>query len=861
MLPATGLATWASIRPVPQELIMKLNDLAQIDAAPEPQAISTDVLLEKYAKGSESSVEDIHHRVSTALAAVEPQAERAHWQAQFLAAMNRGFIPAGRILSAAGTGIQATLINCFVQPVGDSVSDDIAGKPSIYKALAQAAETMRRGGGVGYDFSRIRPRGALVKGTHSNASGPVSYMRVFDRSCETVESAGARRGAQMGILRCDHPDLAEFIHAKDGNGLANFNISIGVTDGFMQAVEDDAEFELVHPAQPGSALIEQGAHQRMSDGLWVYRTVRARALMDDIVHATYDHADPGVVFLDRMNQENNLWYAEVIEATNPCSEQSLPDYGCCCLGSIDLTRFVRQAFESDAGFDWAGFKDVVRVAVRMLDNVLDVTWWPLPEQRSEAMAKRRIGLGFLGLGSALVMLGIRYDSAEGCAFGAKVAETMRDEAYMASIELAPRKGAFPALDAEKYLKSGFAMRLPDHIRDDVRIVGIRNSHLLSIAPTGTIALAFADNASNGIEPAYAWSYTRKKRMPDGSTRQYTVEDHAWRLFRERGGNSGGESEHLPEAFVSALDMTAEQHLQMLVAVQPFIDSAISKTVNVPADYPYEAFRSLYMQAWKAGLKGLATYRPNPVTGAVLSVDTPAAVVAAPDDDPLSRQFASRPAGELEGLTSKVEFWTAEGKKSVYLTVNFMRVAGTVGGEPVVIERPVEFFVPAGQRGNDDGGQQWISSNMRLLSMVARSGASISKALANMCEVVWDKGPVRCGFVTRDDGAQVPRFHDSEVAAIGWSLQQILARRGFLDSLGNQVPVAALARRLAARDRAPTEATVPQGAPEATSPTGVANPSLANMSSGKKCPDCGAHALHKVDGCLRCANCHYIGNCG
>ena len=836
---------------------MKLNDLPKIDAALAPQAISTDVLLEKYAKGTESSAEDIHHRVSIALAAVEEPADQACWQARFLTALARGFIPAGRINSAGGTDIRATLINCFVQPVGDSVSEDVAGKPSIYKALAQAAETMRRGGGVGYDFSRIRPRGAMVKGTHSNASGPVSYMRVFDRSCETVESAGARRGAQMGILRCDHPDLDEFIHAKDDNGLANFNISVGVTDAFMQAVEDDAEFELVHPAQPGAALIEQGAHQRPSDGLWVYRAVRARALMDDIVHATYDHADPGVVFLDRMNQENNLWYVEVIEATNPCSEQSLPDYGCCCLGSIDLTRFVERAFESDAGFDWTGFKDVVRTAVRMLDNVLEVTWWPLPEQRREAMAKRRIGLGFLGLGSALVMLGIRYDSEQGLAFGARVAQAMRDEAYRASVDLAAEKGAFPALDAERYLQSGFARRLPDDIRSAVAERGIRNSHLLSIAPTGTIALAFADNASNGIEPAFAWSYTRRKRMADGSTREYAVEDHAYRLFRER----GGDTQCLPAAFVSALDMTAEQHLQMLVAVQPFIDSSISKTVNVPADYPFESFRGLYMQAWKAGLKGLATYRPNAVTGAVLSVEAPAAVDAAPDDDPLCRQFASRPAGELEGLTSKVEFWTVEGKKSVYLTVNFVRVSGIVGGQQVVIERPVEFFVPAGQR---DEGQQWISSNMRLLSMVARSGASISKALANMCEVVWDKGPVRCGFVTREDGAQAPRFHDSEVAAIGYALQQILARRGFLDSLGNQVPVAALARRLAARDQASTEATVPGRLAAATAQAGVENSNLANvanLSSGKKCPECGAHAQHKVDGCLRCANCHHIGSCG
>jgi ribonucleoside-diphosphate reductase alpha chain len=832
---------------------MKLNDLPMFPAALAPQSISTEVLLEKYAKGNETSAQDIHRRVSRALASVEQPADRERWQAEFFAALANGFIPAGRINSAAGTGIRATLINCFVQPVGDSVSEDVDGKPSIYKALAQAAETMRRGGGVGYDFSRIRPKGAVVSGTQSTASGPVSYMRVFDRSCETVESAGARRGAQMGILRCDHPDLHEFIHAKDDNGLSNFNLSVGVTDEFMRAVEADSEFELVHPAQPVQSLIDAGAYQRESDDLWVYRSVRARELMDQVVRSTYDHGDPGVVFLDRMNEENNLGYCEVIEATNPCSEQSLPDYGCCCLGSIDLTRFVQRAFEPDAGFDWPAFKSVVRVAVRMLDNVLDVTYWPLPEQRREAMHKRRIGLGFLGLGSALVMLGIRYDSDQGLAFGATVAQTLRDDAYRASIELVREKGALPALDVARYLQSGFAKRLPDHIRDDIAELGIRNSHLLSIAPTGTIALAFADNASNGIEPAFAWSYTRRKRMPDGSTREYQVEDHAYRVFRERGGDTS----RLPDQFVSAHDLTAEQHLQMLVAVQPFIDSSISKTVNVTADYPFEAFKGLYVKAWKAGLKGLATYRPNAVTGAVLSVDAPAGAAqgVTTEDDPLRKQFDSRPAGELEGLTSKVEFWTVEGKKSVYLTVNFVRVAGVVNGKSVVIERPVEFFVPAGQR---DEGQQWISSNMRLLSMVARSGGSIAKALANMCEVVWDKGPVRCGVVTKEDGADAPRFHDSEVAAIGYALQQILARRGFLDSLGNQVPVAALARRLARREEVSmTNSALPQASGSAQN----AGIPVASLDHGKKCPECGARALHKVDGCLRCANCNHLGSCG
>ena len=827
---------------------MKLNDLPVLSAALAPQTISIDVLLEKYAKGSESSINEVGIRVATALAQVERAEWRDDWKRQFLAALERGFIPAGRINSAAGTGISATLINCFVQPIGDSVSEDVGGKPSIYKALAHAAETMRRGGGVGYDFSRIRPRGAMVKGTQSNASGPVSYMRVFDRSCETVESAGARRGAQMGILRCDHPDVQEFIHAKDQNGLSNFNISVGITDEFMQAVEADAAFELVHIAEPARTELERGAHQRSSDGKWVYRSVPARELMDAIVRATYDHADPGVVFLDRMNQENNLHYAEVIEATNPCSEQSLPDYGCCCLGSIDLTRFVESPFSSGAEFDWCGFGTVVRTAVRMLDNVLDATYWPLPEQRQEAMNKRRIGLGFLGLGSALVMLGIRYNADEGFAFGAHVASTMRDAAYDASIDLAKEKGSFPLLNAERYLESGFARRLPERLRAGIQTVGIRNSHLLSIAPTGTIALAFADNASNGIEPAFAWTYTRKKRMPDGSVTKYQVEDHAHRLFREMGGDVTA----LPKTFVSAMDMTAQDHLRMLVEVQPFIDSSISKTVNVPVDYPYEEFKGLYMQAWKAGLKGLATYRPNDVTGSVLSIAEEAPRSASQvSEDPLRKQFDSRPAGELEGVTSKVEYWTSQGKKTAYLTVNFMQVDGSLDGAKAVIERPVEFFVPAGQR---DEGQQWISSTMRLLSMVARSGGSISKALVNMREVVWDKGPVRCGQVEKSEGAKVPRFHDSEVAAIGYALQQLLATRGFLDALGNQVDVARLARRLAERNGAPVAANVGGiGVPE--------EPVSVESMGGRSCPECGAHALHRVDGCWRCMNCAHLGSCG
>ena len=589
------------------------------------QDISTEVLLEKYAKGDETTADAVNQRVARALAQAEAPAQRAHWEARFLQALRAGFVPAGRIQSAAGTGLSATLINCFVQPVGDSISQPEDGHPGIYTALTEAAETMRRGGGVGYDFSRIRPRGAWVGSTRSSASGPVSYMRVFDRSCETVESAGARRGAQMGVLRCDHPDIEEFIRAKDGGDLKNFNLSVGVTDAFMQAVESGAGFDLVHRAEPGAAQKAAGAYRQgaAEGGLWVYRQVPARELWDLVMRSTYDHAEPGVLFLDHINRDNNLSYCEHIAATNPCAEQPLPPYGCCCLGSIDLTRFVRLPFEAPASFDEAAFVAVAQVATRMLDNVLDVTVWPLPQQQAEARSKRRIGLGFTGLGDALVMLNLRYDTAPARAMARRIAELLRDAAYDASSELARERGAFPLFNADLYLTgSTFASRLPQALRDRIRAQGLRNSHLLSIAPTGTISLAFADNASNGIEPAFSWSYTRKKRMPDGSTRDYAVEDHAWRLYRHLHGADAP----LPPAFVAALEMSAQAHEAMVAAVAPCIDTAISKTVNVPADYPYAEFQGLYFDAWRSGLKGLATYRPNSVLGAVLSA-TPAAVGA------------------------------------------------------------------------------------------------------------------------------------------------------------------------------------------------------------------------------------------
>lgn len=582
-----------------------------------PQTIAEAVLLEKYASRDERSADDIRRRVAAALAAIEPADQRERVEAAFFQAQADGFILGGRINSAAGTDLKTTLINCFVQPVGDSISTD-GSEVGIYAALNEAAETMRRGGGVGYDFSRIRPEGAHVRGTSSRASGPVSYMRVFDQSCEAIESAGARRGAQMGVLRCDHPDIEAFVHAKDRGGLSNFNLSVAATDAFMEAVVADRRWELVHRARPGAEQIAAGARQR-DDGLWVYRVVPAAALWQQIVASTWDHAEPGMLFVDTINRDNNLSYCETIEATNPCGEEPLPAYGSCDLGSLNLCAFVDAPFTPAARFDLARLRAIVPTAVRMLDNVLDATLWPLPQHHREAMSKRRIGLGFTGLGDVLLMLGLRYDAEEGRHQAAAIARELRDAAYRASVELARERGPFPLFDARQFLAPPrFASRLPEDIKAAIARHGLRNSHLLAIAPTGTISLAFADNASNGIEPAYAWIYTRRKRMADGTQRDYRVEDHAFRVYRDAHGISDDPAK-LPPHFVTALDISALDHMQMSAAVQPYIDTAISKTVNVPADYSFADFRDLYVEAWRNGLKGLTTYRPNTIVGSVLEV--------------------------------------------------------------------------------------------------------------------------------------------------------------------------------------------------------------------------------------------------
>ncbi len=1189
--------------------------------AVDMQPISRDVLQEKYLKAGEVSADDVYLRVARAMASVEPEAQRAHFEALFLDNLRSGAIGAGRIMSAAGTDIQATLINCFVQPVGDCIQGvDDGGFPGIYEALREAAETMRRGGGVGYDFSRVRPRGAEVKATASVASGPCSYINVFDQSCATVESAGSRRGAQMGVLRIDHPDVLEFITAKRTPGRwNNFNVSVGVTDAFMQALLADADWQLVHRARPGMSLRDAGATRR-DDGQWVYQTLPARELWDTVMRSTYDFAEPGILFLDNINKDNNLRYCEAIAATNPCvtadtwvmttdgpaqvadlvgrrfhavvdgkayqvksegffktgnkpvlalrtkeghalrvtadhlvrrvarktrytletdwtpaaklcpgdeillhdhralggwdgfgsdaqgyllgllvgdgtlksdkavisvwatelkqvmhgsvaraatgangivqaaeaaaatlphradfrgfqrplsgrgeirmasaavwhlahdmgmrpghktitvamergssafaagllrglfdadgsvqgaqdkgvsvrlsqsdevllqtvqrmllrfgiaattyfnrrlakarpmpdgrgglklydtaanheliisgdnlrvfserigfsdtdkaarldaalasysrslnrerftatvasveddgcedvfdvtvadihafdanglyvhncGEQPLPPYGCCDLGPIILTRFVRHPFGFNGvpAFDFDAFAKSVATQVRALDNVLDVTFWPLQQQRDESAAKRRIGVGFTGMGNALTMLCLRYDSADGRAMAVRIAECMRDAAYLASIALAGEKGAFPKFDAEGYLAAGtFASRLPDSIQTAIRAKGIRNSHLLSIAPTGTVSLAFADNASNGIEPSFSWVYRRKKREADGSVREYAVEEHAWRLYRELGGDVN----QLPDYFVPALDMTAASHIAMMEAVQPFVDTAISKTVNVPADFTYDDFKGLYLQAWHARLKGLATYRPNAILGSVLDAGDPATAQPASLaslPDPMRTVIESRPRGALSAVAEKIEYWTQEGRKTLYLIVSFLPVPASDGHG--MIERAIEFFMPVGQSGES---QQWITSSMRMLSLAARGGF-LERALSDMRKVAWDRGPVRLGTHEKADGTRVPLWHDSEVAAIAYAAQNLIAQRAGL--VNPQVQA-----HMQAGVGPPSLTALPEN-------DGLAVPPVI---AGKKCPECGAHAMIRRDGCEYCTHCGHLGTCG
>jgi len=595
-------------------------------------ALSYSIWETKYchAETGEPGIEDTWLRVARALATVEP-ADQGSWQERFLEALRDfRFLPGGRILAGAGTGRKVTLFNCFVMGL---IKDSLDG---IFDALKEGALTMQQGGGVGYDFSTLRPFGAAARSHAAVASGPVSFMRIWDSMCATLLSTGNRRGAMMATLRCDHPDIEAFIDAKrDAHELRNFNLSVLVSDAFMNAVREDADWDLVFPAA-GLPATQDPLVRRQWPGVEgevdcrVIRRVKARALWDRLMAASYDYAEPGVLFVDRINEENNLWYRERISATNPCGEIPLPPYGACDLGSINLVQFVREAFTGSARIDGRALEDTVSTAIRILDNVIELSRYPLPDQAEQAHGSRRVGLGITGLGDALIMLGLHYDSDAARSFAAEVMQQIRNTAYRASIALAQERGPFPFFEAESYLESGFARRLPPDIRDAIAEQGIRNSHLLAIAPTGTISL-LANNVSNGLEPVYGFEYERRVRQPDGSFTSAIVSDYAWRRYREY--DSKGK---LPEYFVDALSLEPRAHLSMQAVLQPYVDNAISKTINIPAEYDVSAYADVFLKAYELGLKGCTSFRPNPVTGAILSqpsMATPAVHCCTLDREP------------------------------------------------------------------------------------------------------------------------------------------------------------------------------------------------------------------------------------
>jgi ribonucleoside-diphosphate reductase alpha chain len=553
-------------------------------------------------------------RVANALAAVEGK-NAAYWRNRFLEALDDfRFMPAGRILAGAGTGRRVTLFNCFVM---GPIEDDLE---SIFEALKEGALTMQAGGGIGYDFSTLRPAGSLARSTGRIASGPVPFLEVWDAMCATVLSTGARRGAMLASLRCDHPDIEAFIKAKREPGrLQRFNLSVQVSDAFMQAVADDADWPLLFP-EPALQPAAGGQSQTLA---WpgypqpvpcrVVAQRPARELWRALMRSCYETGEPGVLFVDTINRLNNLAYRETLATCNPCGEAPLPPYGACNLGSFNLTRFVRDPFTGQAAFDLDVLRELVPVAVRLLDNVIDCSQFPLPAQATEAQGARRIGLGITGLADALIMLGLRYDSGDGRAQAAAVMQAICEAAYRASIELAWEKGPFPFYQRDDYQRSRFLQTLPADIREGVARHGIRNSHLTAIAPTGTISL-LAGNVSSGIEPVFDDRLNRGVRGISGEPEWFETEDYACRLWRQ---NEATCHDELPPAFVRAHDLPPAAQLRMQAALQRFVDGAISKTVNVPEDFSPEAFGDIYRQAHELGLKGCTAFRPNPARAGVL----------------------------------------------------------------------------------------------------------------------------------------------------------------------------------------------------------------------------------------------------
>lgn len=724
----------------------------------------------------DATVEDSWRRIARALAT--PEAEPALWEERFYDALRDfRFLPAGRIVAGAGTGRNVTLFNCFVM---GTVPDSMEG---IFQALKEAALTMQQGGGIGYDFSTIRPRGADVKGVGADASGPLSFMDVWDAMCRTIMSAGSRRGAMMATMRCDHPDILDFIAAKrDPAKLRMFNMSVLVTDPFMEAVKADAPWELKFEGE-------------------TWRSLPARELWDAIMQATYDYAEPGVIFIDRINSLNNLSYAETIAATNPCGEQPLPPYGACLLGSINLAALVSDPFGAEADIDQEQLEELVATAVRMMDNVVDASNFPLPEQAHEARAKRRIGLGVTGLADALMMVGLRYGSDEAARQTDRWLHRIARAAYMESARLAAEKGAFPLFERDAYLASGTLAHMDADVRAAIAEHGIRNALLTSIAPTGTISL-LAGNVSSGIEPVFAHSYTRKVLQRDGTRTEEEVVDYAVRLWREIKGDAP-----YPDWFVDAQTLSPADHVRMQAAAQKWVDSSISKTINCPEGIDFDAFKDVYLMAWDMGCKGCTTYRPNAVTGSVLSVSEPKpepAPAPAPQPAPepaLLSDPLDRP-GTLEGQTYKLKWPDSE--HAIYITINDIELNGH--------RRPFEIFINSKNMEHFS----WTVALTRMISAVFRRGGDVSFVVEELKAVFDPRGGAWMG------GRYVP----SILAAIGGVIERHMIAIGFIAGEG-------LGLKADPQYEITEQASQPRGA---------------------ACPSCGQYEMVKIEGCMTCRSC-------
>ncbi len=749
---------------------------------------------------SDADLEATWKRVARALAA--PERDPELWAGRFEEALSGfKFLPAGRVIAGAGTGRTVTLFNCFVM---GTIEDDMA---SIFDNVKEAALTMQQGGGIGHDFSTLRPNGAPVKGVGADASGPLSFMDVWDSMCRTIMSAGSRRGAMMATLRCDHPDIEAFVDAKrDPARLRMFNVSVLVTDPFMAAVKDGADWPQVFGGK-------------------TYKTVKARDLWERIMRATYDVAEPGVIFIDRVNRRNNLHYCESIQATNPCGEQPLPAYGACLLGSINLAALVKDPFTPQAALDMAALEDLVPVAVRMLDNVIDVSRFPLASQEKEAKAKRRIGLGVTGLADALLLCGVRYGSPRAVELTREWLGAVQRLSYLASADIAAEKGSFPLYKKGPYLAGETIKALPEDVRTAIGRYGIRNALLNSIAPTGTISL-LADNVSSGIEPVFAFSHVRHVLQPDGTRREEAVEDHAFRRWRAIKGN-----EAPPEdVFVDAQTLTPADHLAMQAAAQDYVDSSISKTINLPRDISFEDFKHVYEQAYAEGCKGCTTYRPNDVTGAVLEVkpvaEAPklvAAAAPAPLDVRDSVVYIAQPLDrpeDLPGKTYKIKWPGSD--HAIYITINDVMQDGR--------RRPFEIFINSKNMEH----YAWTVALTRMISAVFRRGGDVSFVVEELKAV----------FDPRGGQWMEGRYVPSLLAAIGGVIERHLIDIGFLAAADTPLIDEAVAKRLklAAGQREPI-----QGGADVPTKLG-------------QCPNCGAAALSHQEGCDICLNCGYS-RCG